>query len=121
MTHPFEHVRRFMLAGEQDITGNDLKLSKLYERLVQEETQEFWDGIEHDDDIETLDGICDSIVVLVGYAYSKGWDIMGAFDEVVRSNASKIDKKSGKLLKREDGKILKPETYSPPNLTPFIK
>lgn len=119
--HPFEQVRRFMLAGDQDVIGTTPKQAELYENLVKEEIQEFWDGIKNNDDIETLDGICDSIWVLVGYAHSKGWKIIPAFDEVVRSNMSKVDKTSGKLLKREDGKILKAEGYFPPNLTPFVK
>lgn len=121
MTHPFEEVRRFMIAGDQVVDGTDVKLSTLYETLVEEESQEFRSGIENKDDIETLDGICDTIWVLVGYAHSKGWNIRGAFEEVVRSNMSKVDDKSGKLLKRADGKVLKPDTYSPPDLTPFVR
>lgn len=121
MTHPFEEVRRFMLAGDQDVTGNDPKLAELYADLVKEEITEFWTGIENNDDIETLDGICDTIVVLVGYAYARGWNIRDAFSEVTRSNMSKVDVESGKLLKRADGKVLKPASFSPPNLAPFVR
>jgi len=121
MTHPFEHVRRFMIAGEHKVDGSSEEQSLLYANLVKEEITEFWTGILNDNDIETLDGIADSIWVLVGYALSKGWDIKSAFEEVARSNMSKVDLESGKLIKREDGKVLKPETYSPPDLTPFVK
>lgn len=51
----------------------------------------------------------------------QGIYIIGAFDEVARSNMSKVDIESGKLLKRADGKVLKPDTYSPPNLTPYVR
>ena len=118
--HPFQLVRRFMLAGDQDVQGLDPKQAELYANLVKEEIQEFWEGIENKDDVETIDGITDTIWVLVGYAHSRGWNIMGAFEEVARSNMSKVDSTSGKLLKREDGKVLKPETYSPPDLKEFI-
>jgi len=118
--HPFQLVRRFMLAGDQDVQGLDPKQAELYANLVKEEIQEFWEGIENKDDVETIDGIADTIWVLVGYAHSRGWNIMGAFEEVARSNMSKVDSTSGKLLKREDGKVLKPETYSPPDLKEFI-
>lgn len=121
MKHPFEKVKEFMLAGDQDISGHDVSLSKLYAKLVKEETDEYWHGINTNDDIETLDGIADSIWVLVGYAYARGWNIVGAFDEVARSNMSKVDQGTGKLIKRDDGKVLKPATYSPPDLTPYIK
>lgn len=119
--HPFEHVRRFMLAGGHSIDNSNDKQNDLYIELIKEELQELWDGIGHNDNIETIDAICDLTWVLVGYAHSRGWDIMGAFNEVARSNMSKVDAKSGKLIKRADGKVLKPETYSPPNLTPFVK
>ena len=119
--HPFEQVRKFMLAGDQDVTGQNPKQAELYANLVEEESQEFWSGILKNDDIETLDGIADTIWVLVGYAHSRGWNIIGAFDEVARSNMSKVDKASGKLLKRADGKVLKPDTYSPPDLKPFVR
>jgi predicted HAD superfamily Cof-like phosphohydrolase len=41
------------------------------------------------------------------------------WDEVKRSNFSKIGP-SGKVERREDGKILKPDTYSPPNIKQFF-
>jgi predicted HAD superfamily Cof-like phosphohydrolase len=50
----------------------------------------------------------------------KGYDIKGAWEEVANSNLSKIDYKTGKVIRREDGKILKPEGWAPPNLTKFI-
>jgi hypothetical protein len=37
------------------------------------------------------------------------------------TNFAKIGSETGKVRKREDGKVLKPTTYSPPELTPFIK
>lgn len=57
------------------------------------------------------------IILLAKYA---DFDFVGAYNEVARSNMSKVDSTTGKVLKREDGKVLKPETYSPPNLSPFI-
>jgi hypothetical protein len=38
----------------------------------------------------------------------------------MRSNLSKIDRETGMVRKREDGKVLKPITYSPPDLKPFL-
>jgi hypothetical protein len=119
--HPFEYVRRFMIAGDQKVDGSNHQQAALYEELVREEVAEFWEGIVNKDDVEILDAICDSIWVLSGYAHSRGWDITGAYEEVARSNMSKVDGETGKLLKREDGKVLKPASFSPPNLEPFVK
>lgn len=118
--NPFEAVKQFMVACDQPIDGSNEAQHDLYKRLVEEEIQEFDDGITNKDDVETIDGIADSIWVLIGYAHSKGWDIEGAFNEVTRSNMSKIDAETGKVLKREDGKVQKPASYSPPDLTSFV-
>ena len=50
-----------------------------------------------------------------------GADGEGAWNEVMRTNFAKIDPVTGKVRKREDGKVLKPESWQPPNLTPFLK
>jgi predicted HAD superfamily Cof-like phosphohydrolase len=44
----------------------------------------------------------------------------GAWNEVMRTNFAKIDKETGKVRKREDGKVLKPEGWTPPNLGRFL-
>jgi predicted HAD superfamily Cof-like phosphohydrolase len=50
----------------------------------------------------------------------KGYKVDEAWAEVARSNLAKIDPTTGKVTKRADGKVLKPEGWTPPNLTPFI-
>ncbi len=70
------------------------------------------------DRIELLDALCDQIVTATGVAYMMGFDIEGALKEVIRSNNSKMVK--GKFEFDANGKIQKPDSYSEPNLTPFI-
>ena len=41
--------------------------------------------------------------------------------EVIGTNLAKIDKETGKVRKREDGKVLKPVGWTPPNLEPYVK
>jgi predicted HAD superfamily Cof-like phosphohydrolase len=50
----------------------------------------------------------------------KGYDVEGAWNEVARSNLAKIDAATGKVVKREDGKVLKPEGWTAPKLDTFI-
>ena len=71
------------------------------------------------DKIELLDALCDQIVTATGVAYMMGFDIEGALKEVIRSNNSKMV--DGKFEYDENGKIMKPESYSEPDLTPFVK
>ena len=50
-----------------------------------------------------------------------GADAEGAWKEVMKTNFAKIDKETGKVRKREDGKVLKPTGWVAPNLGPFVK
>lgn len=76
------------------------------------------DSMQPKDHIELLDALCDQIVTATGVAYMMGFDIEGALKEVIRSNNSKMVK--GKFEYDENGKIAKPESYSEPDLKPFI-
>ena len=68
--------------------------------------------------LELLDALCDQIVTATGVAYMMGFDIEGALKEVIRSNNSKMV--DGKFEFDDNGKIIKPDSYSEPDLTPFI-
>lgn len=71
------------------------------------------------DKLALLDALCDQIVTATGVAYMMGFDIEGALKEVIRSNNSKMV--NGKFEFDANGKIAKPDSYSKPDLTPFIK
>ena len=57
--------------------------------------------------------------VIIGYMKSRGWDCEGAWDEGARSNLAKIDEVTGKVIKRADGKVLKPEGWQKPDFSKF--
>ena len=116
MTNPFKDQEKFMTACDQSVTGDAVQF-EMYLKLIEEEVQELRDA---PDDTETLDALIDILVVTIGAIHSLGADGEGAWKEVVRSNMTKIDK-DGKVRKREDGKVLKPIGYSPPNLKPYVK
>jgi predicted HAD superfamily Cof-like phosphohydrolase len=50
----------------------------------------------------------------------RGYDVEGGWKEVARSNLDKIDKVTGKVKKRDDGKVLKPVDWQPPKLETFV-
>jgi predicted HAD superfamily Cof-like phosphohydrolase len=50
----------------------------------------------------------------------KGYKLDAAWNEVARSNFAKIDAATGKVRKREDGKVLKPEGWKPPALDTYV-
>ena len=65
-----------------------------------------------------LDALCDQIVTAIGVAHRFGLDIHGALAEVNRSNWSKLV--DGQFQYDANGKVIKPASYSPPNLAPFV-
>ena len=72
------------------------------------------------DRVEQLDALIDILVVTIGAIHSAGFDAEGAWNEVMRTNFAKIDPATGKVRKREDGKVLKPEGWTAPELAPFL-
>ena len=94
--------------------------ANLYRNLIVEEFWEFQQAVKDNDEVEQLDACMDMIWVILGYAHMKGYKVDAAWNEVARSNLAKIDHKTGKVTKREDGKVLKPEGWTPPDLTLYV-
>ena len=120
MTNPFRDQEKFMRACDQTVEGFNQEQFKLYVNLIDEEFKELKEAIENEDMIETLDALEDILVVTIGAIHSAGMDGEGAWKEVMATNFAKIDKETGKVRKREDGKVLKPIGWTPPELAPFV-
>jgi predicted HAD superfamily Cof-like phosphohydrolase len=121
MTNPFRDQEKFMRACDQTVEGFNQEQFDLYVNLIDEEyNDELKAAIAAGDRVETLDALIDILVVTVGALHSMGADADGAWKEVMRTNFEKIDKETGKVRKREDGKVLKPVGWKPPALEPFV-
>lgn len=121
MTNPFKDQERFMTACDQTVGQNNLRQYELYYGLIKEEVAELMAAHSNGDDIEQLDALIDILVVTIGAIHSMGADAEGAWNEVMRTNFAKIDPNTGKVNKRQDGKVLKPEGWKPPELKPYLK
>ncbi len=122
MTNAFRDQEKFMKACDQTVGGEfDLKQFNMYLGLIKEEYKELQVAVENNDQLETLDALIDILVVTIGTIHSMGSDAEGAWKEVMMTNFAKIDKETGKVRKREDGKVLKPVGWTPPDLKPFLK
>ena len=119
MTNPFKDQEKFMRACDQSVEGFNQEQFKLYVNLIKEEYTELNEAINNTDQIETLDALIDILVVTIGAIHSMGSDAEGAWKGVMSKNFAKIGE-DGKVRKREDGKVLKPVGWVPPNLTKFI-
>lgn len=113
--------RQFMTACGQTVDVYNHDQFHLYKRLIGEEVSELIQAISSNNKTEQLDALIDILVVTTGAIHSLGVDGEGAWDEVMRTNFAKVDSKTGKVIRREDGKILKPEGWQPPKLEQYIK
>jgi predicted HAD superfamily Cof-like phosphohydrolase len=120
MTNPFRDQEKFMNACDQCVTGDDAQY-EMYRNLITEEYKELQEAVAAGDRTEQLDALIDILVVTIGAIHSAGFDGEGAWKEVMKTNFAKIDKKTGKVRKREDGKVLKPVGWTPPELEQFLK
>jgi len=120
MTNPFRDQEKFMRACDQSVDSFNADQFNMYLTLIQEEADELGVAIKNHDQVETLDALIDILVVTIGAIHSAGFDAEGAWKEVMATNFAKIDKETGKVRKREDGKVLKPTGWHPPVLSPFL-
>jgi predicted HAD superfamily Cof-like phosphohydrolase len=92
----------------------------MYLGLIDEEYGELVDAVDADDKVEQLDALVDILVVTMGAIRAAGWDGEAAWKEVMDTNFAKVNPDTGKVIKREDGKVLKPEGWKAPELSQFI-
>ena len=109
-----------MKACDQTVAQYNMAQFMLYRNLIDEECKELAQACEADDAVETLDALIDILVVTIGAIHSMGADGEGAWKEVMATNFAKIGE-DGKVRKREDGKVLKPQGWVAPNLKPFLQ
>jgi predicted HAD superfamily Cof-like phosphohydrolase len=110
-----------MRACDQSVGEFNNEQFTLYLNLIREEYNELFEANAEDDRLEMLDAMIDILVVTIGAIHSMGADAEGAWKEVMSTNFNKIDKQSGRVRKREDGKVLKPQGWVAPNLAPFVE
>tara|TARA_B100001996_G_scaffold382114_1_gene373094 strand:- start:1251 stop:1661 length:411 start_codon:yes stop_codon:yes gene_type:complete len=99
--------------------GSD-EMIELRIKLLVEEVQEYAEAARTGDLVEVLDALADIGYILAGTIINHGMqDIYDdAFNEVHRSNMAKLV--DGKVIRREDGKVLKPDGWQPPQLAQFL-
>ena len=115
----FELVGDFMESMDQEVrirpSFPDEEIQKLRKDLIEEELDEFSYALDNKNMVEIADALTDLLYVVYGAGHAFGIDLDDCFAEVDRSNMSKLGP-DFRPIKREDGKVMKPATYSPPDL-----
>jgi predicted HAD superfamily Cof-like phosphohydrolase len=113
----FDMVEDFMNAFGQDVEKTPMMsgVAELRYELIREELEEMREALDSKDLIGIADALTDLLYVVYGAGHSFGLNLDACFEEVHRSNMSKLGA-DGKPIYREDGKVMKGENYSSPDL-----
>ena len=97
------------------------ELIELRIKLLTEEVQEYAEAARSGDLVEVLDALADIGYILAGTIINHGMQNIydDAFNEVHRSNMAKLV--DGRVIRRADGKVMKPEGWQPPQLRQFVE
>ena len=119
----FSKVGIFMKTFGQEVKNKPSfstdKINKLRLDLIKEELSELTDAMNNKDLLEVADALTDILYVTYGAGHAFGIDLDKCFDEVQRSNMSKLSK-DGKPIYNENGKVMKGPGYFKPDLSKFI-
>ena len=96
------------------------KIVQLRYELIKEELEELHEAIKSNDMKEVADALSDILYVTYGAGHSFGIDLDKCFDEVQKSNMSKLGS-DGKPIYNESGKVMKGPNYFKPDLNKFLK
>ena len=120
----FEKVGLFMRTFGQEVKNKSglstEKINNLRVSLINEELEEFKEAIKNKNIKEMADALTDILYVTYGAGHAFGIDLDKCFDEVQRSNMSKLGN-DGKPIYNDAGKVMKGPKYFKPNLGKFLK
>ena len=119
----FEKVGKFMKTFGQEVKSKSSlssdEINNLRISLIEEELLELKHAIDQKNLLEVADALTDLLYVTYGAGHAFGINLDKCFDEVQKSNMSKLDS-NGKPIYNEKGKVLKGPNYFKPNLSDFL-
>ncbi len=120
----FESVKKFMEKFGQEVKKKaefpSESIVRLRYNLIKEELDEFEEAVKEKNLKEVADSLTDILYVTYGAGHAFGINLDKCFDEVQRSNMSKLGE-DGKPIYNEQGKVMKGPNYFKPDLSKFIK
>ena len=119
----FEKVRLFMTTFGQEVKKksglSSDKINNLRINLIEEELIELKDAVNDKDIREVADALTDILYVTYGAGHAFGINLDDCFEEVQKSNMSKLGD-DGKPIYNNLGKVMKGPKYFKPNLNKFL-
>lgn len=124
MKSNYQKVRDFMQAFGQELPNKhgfpNQDVVLLRYNLIHEELEELNQAMQENDIVEVADALVDILYVTYGALAAFGLPANALFDEVHRSNMSKLGE-DGNPIYREDGKVIKGPNYSEPDIKSVVE
>ena len=119
----FSKVGTFMKTFGQEVktkpSFSTEKINKLRIDLIKEELEELTEAMNNKDLLEVADALTDILYVTYGAGHAFGVDLDKCFEEVQKSNMSKLDK-SGEPIYDNNGKVMKGPFYFKPDFRKIL-
>ena len=119
----FNKVKIFMETFGQEVkkkpSFSNNKINKLRYDLIEEELSELKEAMQNKDLLEVADALTDILYVTYGAGHAFGIDLDKCFNEVQKSNMSKLGS-DNKPIYNDEGKVMKGPKYFKPNLSKFL-
>ena len=119
----FFKVKEFMQKFKQEVKSKpsfpDENIIKLRISLIKEELLELEEALNEKNIEETADALTDILYVTYGAGHAFGIDLDKCFDEVQKSNMSKLDK-FGNPIYNNQGKVMKGPSYFKPDFKKIL-
>ena len=120
----FSKVGVFMKTFGQEVKDKPSfstdKINKLRLDLIKEELSELTEAMNNKDLLEVADALTDILYVTYGAGHAFGINLDKCFNEVQKSNMSKLSA-DGKPIYNDKGKVMKGPNYFKPDLNKFLK
>ena len=119
----FNKVKTFMETFGQEVKTKPSfstdKINSLRYDLIKVELEELREAMENNDLLEVADALTDILYVTYGAGHAFGIDLDKCFEEVQRSNMSKLSE-DGRPIYNESGNVMKGPKYFKPDLIKFV-
>ena len=119
----FDKVGIFMKTFGQEVKSKPSfstdKINRLRLSLIKEELDELKEAMNNKDLLEVADALTDILYVTYGTGHAFGINLDKCFEEVQKSNMSKLGE-NGKPIYNEAGKVMKGPKYFKPDLKKFL-
>jgi predicted HAD superfamily Cof-like phosphohydrolase len=124
MSNWYQDVKNFHIAfgqrvGQSPMIPDNIEERDLRMSLLEEEYNEYMEAEQTLDIVGIADALADIVYIACGTAVSYGIPLDKVFEEVHRSNMAKLV--NGQPIYRADGKVLKPEGWTAPDVKGILE